>query len=484
MSNRIFSVNQLQNIKLEGHIINPETNIDKVKYGIVALGQGGGKLAIEFNRVGHYVSLFNTATQDLFNAEQSLKEFGSTNYKTTKFSGFDGAKKDRNIGLRAVHENLDIIEENLVNDNNLKLVDFVWIIVALGGGTGSGAVTDVVKIVSTLIRNGNSRLGYEEDEEYILNEGKPTVGVIAILPDNTSGHRVKLNAAEALKELIELQHENLLGNILIVDNEKLIADALQDSSTKLKWHEKGNADVVSILTEVTVTSSIPSHESFDKSELLDIFSEPGFLNLSKYSFDKRENDDLDFISKECLKSQIFADGYDMQEAIVSAFLLIRKKNTKLLSDKDELILKNLIANQMSNTRYIHYGIYDALTTQDYESVIKNIGKHDFNEKERAITYTLSVMKNPPKRIIEMTKEALHKRNVAESTLSKSTNELDDLELLVNENHSKKKTQVSLSDLLSKSGKAKTPLKSIPVNDTEENTMPSSLPELLKSIKRS
>lgn len=482
MSNRIFDVNQLKNIKLEGHIINSETDIDKVKYGIVALGQGGGKLAIEFNRIGHYVSLFNTAQEDLSNAEYSLKEFGSNNYKITKFSGFDGAKKDRNIGLRAVHENLSIIQSNLVNDVNLKKVDFVWVLAALGGGTGAGSITDVVKIVSNLIRNENNRLGYLEDDEYIINEGKPTVGVIALLPDNSSGHRVKLNAAEALKELIELQEENMLGNILIVDNEKLIDDALTDTTTNLKWHEKGNAAVVSMLTEVTVTSSIPSQESFDKSELLDIFSEPGFLNFSKYSFDKREQDDLDIISKESVKSQIFADGFNSEEAIISAFLVVRKKNSKLITDRDEIVLKKKISELMQNTRYIHFGIYDAMTTLDYETAIRNIGKHDYSEKDRVITYTLSVMKNPPKRIIEMTKDALDKKNNAESSLSKSTNELNSIELPVKQQTTKKKSELSLSDLIRKSTKSvsndKNEIKEN-INDTQKTL---SLTELL-DLKR-
>jgi len=478
MKSRIFSVNQLKNIKLEGHIINPETDIDKVKYGIVALGQGGGKLAVEFNRVGHYVSLFNTASEDLLNAEQSLKEIGSNNYKITKFSGFDGAKKDRTIGLKAVHENLEIIQENLVDDEHLRSVDFVWVLAAFGGGTGSGSVTDVVKIVSSLVRNGDMRIGYEESDDYILNEGKPTVGVIAMLPDDSSGHRVKLNAAEALKELTELQEEGVLGNILVIDNEKLISDAIKDNESTFKWHEKGNAAVVSMITEITVTSSIPSQESFDKSELLDIFSEPGFLCFSKYSFDSRHDNNIENIAKQSVKSQIFADGYDLSDALVASFVLVKKNNTRLISDREELLLKKEISNLMSNTRYIHYGVYDAFTTQDYETAIKNIGRHDSAEKDRVVTYTMSVMKNPPERIIDMTKSALLKRSETESILSKSVNKLDELTLSKVEPKFKKKADVSLSDLLSKPNKTKASLRILSGETSEKNPKSAILPDLL------
>jgi len=429
--NKIFSLEKLGNIKLEGHILHPKSDYEKVKYAFVALGQGGGKLALEFNRVGHYVTLFNTAKEDLMDAEAKLQNINNGNYKTTRFSGFDGAKKDRNIGIKAVRENLDVIQNHLVDDKRLEEADFVWVVAAFGGGTGSGAVTDVVRIVSSIIRNGDKRLGYEEDdEEYILNEGKPTVGVIAIIPDDSSGHRIKLNAAEALQELSALQDEGLLGSILIVDNEKLIKTALSDNGidSNLKWHVKGNASVVSLLTEVTITSSIPSEESFDKSELLDVFSEPGYLSFTKHVIYERQENDIDKIAENSFSSQIFADGFDNKDATLSAMLLVKKENTTLFSPKDELLLRAKVNEIMCNTRYIHYGIYDVQTTIEYDEVIKSIGDRSLLKNEKILIYTLSVLKNPPKRVIEMTNDAIAKKNESEKLLSSSENKLTSIDL--------------------------------------------------------
>ncbi|MBE0451576.1 MAG: hypothetical protein IBX70_12130 [Clostridia bacterium] len=457
MANKIYSIPELGNIKLEGHLINPDAKIDKVKYGVVALGQGGGKLSIEFNRVGHYVSLFNTAQEDLTNAELTLKKIGNTNYKITRFSGFDGAKKDRSIGLKAVHENIEILQNNLVEDENLKKADFIWVAAAFGGGTGSGSVTDVVRIVSNLIRDGHSRIGYEEDEnENIISEGKPTVGVIAMIPDDSSGHRVKLNAAEALQELVELQNDGTLGSILLVDNEKLMQEALRNDKSKLKWHEQGNASVLSLITEVTVTSSLPSDESFDKSELLDIFSEPGFLSFSKYSFNTRLKDDLDTIVNSSTESSVFTDGYNLSEAIISALLIIKNKKSTLLNSHDELMIRTKMSEKLSNVRYLHYGIYDVNTTQDYETAIRNIGKHSYQEKEKVIIYSLSILKNPPKRIIEMIESALLKRQQAEASFSESRSKLSDFNL-TQKSEVKKKSAKSLQTLLSQKNKKPTNL---------------------------
>jgi len=174
----------------------------------------------------------------------------------------------------------------------------------------------------------------------------------------------------------------------------------------------------------------------------------------------------------------------MDDAIISAYVLIKKRNTKLISDREELLLKKAISHLMSNTRYIHYGVYEAFTTQDYESAIKNIGRHDSCESDRIITYSMSVMKNPPERIVEMTKSALNKRNEAETILSKSINKLEELTLSINDNKIKKKSDISLADLLNKPSKAKSPLKVLVNENSEANVKSTILPDLLDLKKRS
>ncbi len=453
--NKIFDIKKLGPINLEGHILHPKSDFNKTKYAFVCIGQGGGKLGIDFSRANQYISIFNTAQEDLNGAEQKLKEIGNNNYKLTKFSGFDGSKKDRNIGQKAVRENLDTIKVELLADEKLYDADFVWVTVALGGGTGSGAVTDITKIISQIIRRDDKRLGYEEDGDYIINEGKPTVGVIAMVPEKSSGHKMKLNAAEALQELQELQQEGLLGSILLIDNEKLISNHLNDEENdNVKWHVKGNASVVEMLTEVSITSSLPAEENFDKSELLDILSEPGYLAFSKKNITERSSDDMKTIVKESFTSQIFSDGYDLNDALISSLLLVRKENSKLFSTRDEILLKNEVSEALSNTRYIHYGIYDVLTTKKYTDVIKSIGHTNDNSNDsKAIIYTMSVMKNPPKNIVDMTLGAIKKKKMVEESLNQSNNNLKSIDLSSSFPTKKKKVNnMDIDSLLGSSSK--------------------------------
>lgn len=445
----LFDVKNFGPLNLEGHIIHPLADFRKTNLAFVALGQCGGKIAVDFNRIGNYVSLFNTAPEDLLDAESKLKEIGNNRYKVTQFSGF-GAKKDRAIGLKAVRESIPILQEELLADENLYDADFVWVVAALGGGTGSGAITDVSKIISQLIRNEHKRLGYEANEDFVIHEGKPTVGVIAAIPDDSSGHQLKLNAAQALQELMQLQNEGIIGSILIVDNQKLIDTAQNNIDSKEKWHVRGNATIAELITEITMTSSIPAEESFDKSELLDIFSEPGFLSISKNDINSITKLDIVSETEKLFQSDIFADGYNLEEALISSLLLVKPMNYDIITPLDEIKMRTAFSETVSNVRYVHFGTYDVQTTHKYTDVLKNITRNNaVGKSDRALMYSLTIFKNPPQKIINMTKTALDKRQSSEASLNGAVSDFGSLEIKSTGNapQRRKEGHQSLEDLL-------------------------------------
>lgn len=449
--NVLFDQKNLGPLNLEGHIIHPLADYEKTKFAFVALGQGGGKIAVDLNRVGNYVSLFNTASEDLLDAESKLQSIGNGKFKVTRFSGFDGAKKDRSIGLKAVRESIAVLQDELLADEYLHTADFVWVVAALGGGTGSGSVTDVTKIISKLIRNDDKRLGYEENGQYIVNEGKPTVGVIAVIPDNSSGHQIKLNAAQALQELIALQVSGDLGAILLVDNQKLIDSAHLQIDSKEKWHVKGNAAIAELFTEIAITSSIPTEEAFDKSELLDVFSEPGFLSITKTDLTVNDKIDVNLEVNKLFKSEIFADGYQLNEAIISSMLFVKSEKCDNISPLDELKLRHAYSDIVSNVRYVHFGSYDVRTTHKYRDVLQNIANNQGIEKStRSLMYSLTIFKNPPERVLLMTKTALEKKQATEASLQNAVSDFSGLSIQSSTTAPLKRKEVttSLQDLLS------------------------------------
>jgi len=83
-------------------LINSDANFNHIDYAFVVLGQAGGKQSIAFNKLGHYVSLFNTAQTDLGDARKKLNAIGNNIHKITNLKGYEGANKIREIGQVAV----------------------------------------------------------------------------------------------------------------------------------------------------------------------------------------------------------------------------------------------------------------------------------------------------------------------------------------------------------------------------------------------
>lgn len=432
---------KLLGLGFEGHLFNPNTDINHIKYAFIGLGQGGGKQAIEFASHEHYVSLFNTASQDLSEAKSRLINYPKECYKLTKFGGIDGAAKKRTAGEKAVIENIDMLERELVNDENLKKADFVWVTVALGGGTGSGSVTNIVRVISNFIRTGEKRIGYEEEvledgEIYITSEGKPTVGIIAAMPSELDGHHMQLNAAEALQELIELQEQNLLGNILLVDNDQFIA------SGKTDWKEKSNREVFKIIQEITLTSSLESSETLDKSEVLDIFSEPGFLNIHKV-----KTTDANF--QNLTSNSLFGESFCPKNVKLAGVVLVSKEESKL--NNTEVSVRRELNKTLENIKYMHFGrYYSEFVSCDFDkalNMLRTPNPHlNIKDKEIMLGYSLLVSKNPAEKVEHSTREALERRNKTNSSIDSEEISLKKINLKDEKNIRKKSETGSMSDM--------------------------------------
>jgi hypothetical protein len=418
-------------MNFEGFVSRKEIDINKFKMAHIGGGQTGGKICSEFIRTGYYANLYNTCDQDLQDTEKLLDKMinveAGKDYTTIRLDGFDGASKDRDIGLRAIMENKELLTKKLIMDKRIVDADFVWIDGALGGGTYNGSIKTVVQIVSGVMRK-NKRFKVKVENGQVKDIGKATVGLICAIPEGFSKHKIKLNAAQALQEIKELHKKKLLGAVLLVDNQKLIDDFMKKENTdNHDWTTYGNTTVAQLITEIGVMCCIPGREAFDKSEIMDIISTPGFLTIGKkhlkYGW-KKEKTDAEAITeliKDSFENQnIFADGYDYSKAIHGGLAVLAPMGNNILSVKDTILLKQELNNYLDSpeVEVTHFGVF--------ENDIFGTYTEPMVSKLEAIVYTLAVTKELPKRILDMTKEAIAQEEKKQEQINDKDSELDDM----------------------------------------------------------
>lgn len=412
-------------MQLEGFLSREEVSLDKLKMSFVGGGQTGGKISSEFVRIGYYSNMYNTCAEDITGTENVLSKLSTIekgkNYTTIRLKGYDGASKDRDLGLKAIKDNKDLIMENLIKDKNLINSDFVWLVGALGGGTYNGSLKTVAQILSGVMR---------KDKRY---KNKPTVGLICAIPEGFSKHKIKINAAQALNEIKELHSQKLIGATLLVDNQKLIDDFLQKDNTHNRdWTTYGNTTVAQLITELASVICLPGRETFDKSELLDILSTPGFFTIGKkhllsgWKKGKNGEDDKEAVKKLVVDNfenqNVFADGFDYKKALHGGLAVVAPLNSDILSVKDTILLKQELNNYLDSpeVEVTHFGIFENEVFGSYNKPIRS--------KNEAIIYTLAITKDLPERILTMTKEALE---VEEQKRQNSKNDNNELNSLLN-----------------------------------------------------
>ena len=423
---------------LEGFVSREEVkdNLHKhFKMAFIGAGQAGGKIAAEFIRLGYYASIYNTCKEDIDDVDRVLKSLEDIEYNTIRLEGYDGASKDREIGLKAIKDNIKLIEKELMADKHLLEADFVWIIAALGGGTGCGSISTVAQIVSGIMR---------KNKRYM---GKPTVGIIAATPEIDSKQKQMLNSAKALQEIKQLQEKKIIGSCLIIDNDKLIEDFLKDDTNYTDWTTYGNTTTARLITELASFTCLPARETLDKSELMDIISTPGFLNIGKLKIGSIANENSDaLIEKSFKNANVFADGYNFEFALHGGMAVLIPGYGSDFNIKDSIKLKKSM-NKFLDTPLVdvtHFGVFE----NNVFGSLKEPRNMKMVTNANAIIYTLAVVKELPSKIFDMTKEALEKEKEKQDKLnSYENNELDNMLSSLEYNaHSENNIELSLDSI--------------------------------------
>lgn len=163
-----------------------ENNNLKENIRFLAIGAAGANVAQMMEKKGYKTYYVNLAKKDL--------DLVNSPNKLHVKNG-EGASKNRDKAKEVLSESIDEVLETLENQITEK---YIFTVFSLGGGTGSG--------------NGpflSSVLAEYPDKK---------VGLVIILPSMEESLQARINAYEALSEIIPLK--NNFGSILILDNNK------------------------------------------------------------------------------------------------------------------------------------------------------------------------------------------------------------------------------------------------------------------------
>lgn len=161
---------------------------NKLKEGIrfLAVGAAGANVAQMMEKKGYKAYYVNLAQQDLDLVNSPSK---------LHIKNGEGASKNRDKAKEVLSESIDEVLETLDNQITEK---YVFTVFSLGGGTGSGCGPFLSSVIA------------ENPEK--------KVGLVIILPSMEESLQARINAYEALSEIIPLK--NCLGSIFILDNNK------------------------------------------------------------------------------------------------------------------------------------------------------------------------------------------------------------------------------------------------------------------------
>lgn len=156
----------------------------KEEIRFLSVGAAGANVAQMLEKKGFKAYYVNLAKQDLdlINSPNKLH-----------IKNGEGASKCRDKAKELLSESIDEVLEVLEQQITEK---YIFVVYSLGGGTGSGIGTFLASVIAE-------------------NQDK-NVGLVVILPSMKESLQARINAYEAMTEIV--QTKNSLGSIFILDN--------------------------------------------------------------------------------------------------------------------------------------------------------------------------------------------------------------------------------------------------------------------------
>jgi len=269
------------------------------KWGVVGIGQGGGRIAEQFGKFGYSACAINTAKQDL-----AFIDLPDDRKLFMEYS-LGGAGKDMTVGSAAIKD-----YQNEVTDllrNSFHDVETLIVAVGGGGGTGSGGAEQLIKIVTAF--------------------GIPVV-VLYTLPQESEGAITKSNAIRALDRVSRLVQSEDVNALIVVDNSKI--QQIYPDITAGQFWKVANFDIVNVLNMFnTLCRCDTDYDSLDQMDFARIFTGGNCMIYGKLEIEiPVENGQITLYESELanavtknLQDGLLADGFDLKEAVAGGIIV-------------------------------------------------------------------------------------------------------------------------------------------------------------------
>ena len=309
-----------------------------LNFGVVGLGQCGGKIAQQFYSLGYGAVAVNTTTADL----SSLK-MPDTNKLLIQTGALGGAGRDLSIGEGAAEsfagEITNLINDKL-NDSQVNVVTF-----SLGGGSGAGSSTTVIKLLGQI--------------------GKPII-VMAVLPMDTEDAQIKANALQTLAKLAKMAQNKEIANLFIVDNAKI--EAIYSDVNSFDFFDTANKAIVDTFDALNVFSSMSSAvKAFDQMEYTKVILDSGGCSVfGEFTCDNYHVDTaLAEAVIENLSNNLLSGGFDLKQAKYVGFVLAANKEVwSKIPTSSVNYANSMIQDMCPGVSGIFKGIYETDSTED------------------------------------------------------------------------------------------------------------------------
>lgn len=220
------------------------------KFSFIGVGQGGGRLAEQFYKMGYRrVCAINTTDKDM--AHLTIPEQSKLVVHSHNGAGRDGAGKDPSVADAAINGHIEDAYD-LMKRCWGNTYDYAFVCLGAGGGTGAGASQKVTEIAKQLM----------SDQKLPAK-----VGVIVALPKNDEGHKVASNSLDTLRKL----EGSGLSPVVVIDNERI--KQIYPKTTVAQFWDVANRGICTLLhlfNKISAqASSISAFDPADFATLLD-----------------------------------------------------------------------------------------------------------------------------------------------------------------------------------------------------------------------
>ena len=194
------------------------------QFGVLALGQAGGNIGMEFEKLGYTVAYLNTSKEDLGSIKGTHK---------IAIPNADGAAKDRKRVLQLASEHIGDIVDKITNILSQKYIICVF---SAGGGTGSGLsiplmtyLSQIQKICIPVVVLPDEKLESAKSCENTWNCCAELMSIQGLgatfLLDNSKCDKFVINNrfARELDAFISLKNSSMYGNIDMAERKQILS---------------------------------------------------------------------------------------------------------------------------------------------------------------------------------------------------------------------------------------------------------------------